>query len=95
MKTGFTFQLGHKDIFIETSAKNKTRNLARRILNRMQIPDCPAAIHEMLYHMERAILTEKTLSDGRVLYDISGCAAGSRWHISCLADNDSVVVIKL
>ena len=33
--TGFTFPMGQKDIFVKTDYKNKTEQLARKILRKM------------------------------------------------------------
>lgn len=76
MKTGFYVVIAKKDIFIETSRKNKTDKLCSDIFRKLvnfgfSIPDNPATRHELKYFMQPATLEIKTCSHGDY-YNISG-----------------------
>lgn len=57
---GFTFFYKGKDIFVVTNKKNKTRKLAREILNKMLLPDCPSGIDAILCKLQKAELETKS-----------------------------------
>lgn len=67
---GFTFPYKHKSVFVETTQKSKTKNLARKILNKMQLPDGRA--EELLYWMTNAELSYNELSNGIKWYSLNG-----------------------
>lgn len=61
MKKGFYFQLGRKEIFVETSAQRKTQALASKIFKALiphgySIPDNPSTRKELHYYMQPATL---------------------------------------
>lgn len=89
---GFTFQLGNKDVFIETTLKNKTEGLAKKILLKMGLPENPVTRKELLYWLQKATCEIKTLSDGRKFYDIAGENFGGR---GSFADDGKTVIIRL
>lgn len=64
MKKGFYFQLGRKEIFVETSAQRKTQALASKIFKALiphgySIPDNPSTRKELHYYMQPATLEIK------------------------------------
>ena len=89
---GFTFQLGNKDVFIETTLKNKTEGLAKKILLKMGLPENPDTRRELLYWLQKATCEIKTLSSGRQFYEIAGENFGGR---GSFADDGKTVIIRL
>lgn len=76
---GFTFPYKHKSVFVETTQRNKTKNLARKILNKMQLPDVRA--DELLYWMRKGELTY-THINGWDWYSIDGTEVHGKYHES-------------
>ena len=60
---GFTFPQGNKTVFVETRYKKKTKPLARKILNKMGLPDGRA--EELLYWLRKGNLTYKNINNER------------------------------
>ena len=89
---GFTFQLGNKDVFVETSRKNKTEGLATKILLKMGLPENPDTRRELLYWLQKATCEIKTLSSGRQFYEIAGENFGGR---GSFVDDGKTIVIRL
>ena len=67
---GFTFPYKQKTVFVETEQKTKTKNLAIKILNKMQLPDGRA--DELLYWLTKAEIEYDTLSNGMPWYRVKG-----------------------
>ena len=67
---GFTFPYQQKTVFVETPQKSKTRNLARKILSKMRLPDGRA--EELLYWLTNAELSYDELSNGIKWYSLKG-----------------------
>jgi len=96
---GFTFPVGKRDVFIITERKNKTENLARKILRRLMMPENPDTIRELLYYMQPAELEIKQVKSSmlgeefmRPMWEIHGKGFGGRggW-----VDDDSTWVFVL
>ena len=91
-KDGFTFQLGNKDVFIETKAKYKTNGLAKTILKVLGLPENPDTIKELLYWMQKAKLNVKCTKNGRKYYEIYGKNFGGRGNF---IDEEKTIVISI
>lgn len=95
---GFTMQLGKKDVFIETSRKNKTENLASEIIRKLNgkigrdVPDNPNARKEVLYYLQKAECEIKTLSNGKQYYEICGNNFGGK---GSFVDDGMTIIIHL
>ena len=92
MMTGFTFPYGRKDVFVETTCKNKTKKLAQKILAKMDLPDNPATVSDLLYYLTKATCEIRSLNNGRKYYEIAGdgfCGKGS------FTDDGMTIIIKL
>lgn len=68
MKTGFYFQLGKKEVFVETTYQKKTEKLASKIFMALikhgySIPDNPDTRKELLYYLLPANLEIKHCPD--------------------------------
>ena len=68
MKAGFYFQLGKKEVFVETTYKKKTEKLASNIFMALikhgySIPDNPDTRKELLYYLLPASLEIKHCPD--------------------------------
>lgn len=87
---GFTFQLGHKDVFVKTNYKNKTKALASKILRKLALPENPGTVREILYYLQKADCEERQLSNGRKYWDISGENFGGRG--SFVDDGNTLIV---
>ena len=92
MKRGFTFPLGRKDVFVETTYKNKTASLAKKILKALNLPDNPGTVKEVLYYLVPATCELKTLKNGRQYYEIAGENFCGKGHF---VDEDLDIIIKL
>lgn len=90
MKTGFTFQLGNKDVFIITKRQRKTETLASAILRKLEKPDNPSIRKQLLDCLRKATLEMKTLSNGNQYYEISGDGFGGRG--SFINDGKTVII---
>lgn len=82
--TGFTFPYGQKTVFVETTRERKTRSLARNILNQMLLPDCPSAIDNVLYYLQKGECELKQLNNGTRYYCINGKKFGESGPIESL-----------
>lgn len=94
---GFTFPYGRKDIFVQTELKNKTDNLAKKILRKMvelgyDIPDSPDTRKELLWYLEKAECDIHTLPNGKRYYEIHGKNFGGR---GSFVDDNKTLIIKL
>ena len=94
---GFTFPIGHKDIFVETELKNKTDVLAGRILRKLinhgfDIPNNPDTRREVIYYLQKAECEIHTLSNGRKYYEIHGENFGGK---GSFVDDGNTIIIKL
>lgn len=87
---GFTFQLGRKDVFVKTDYKNKTENLARKILQKIGLPENPDTRKELLYYLEKA--TCEVRGTTRKFYEISGENFGGR---GSFVDDGMTMIIAL
>ena len=90
--TGFTFRLGRKDVFVETTAKNKTKKLAEKILYKLELPVNPDTISEVLYWLMKANCEIKTLNNGKQYYDIYGNNFGG---YGSFLDDGMTILIKV
>lgn len=50
---GYVFMIGNKEYFCSVLYKNKTQQLASKILRKLQLPDNPSTRRELLYYMKR------------------------------------------
>lgn len=94
---GFTFTLGHKDIFVETELKNKTESFASKIFRKLvnlgyDIPDNPNTRKDLLYWIQPAECEIRTLSNGNQYYNIHGKNFGGK---GSFVDDGNTVIIKL
>ena len=89
---GFTFMLGRKDVFIETEYKNKTENLASKILQKLEKPDNPSIRKEVLRCLQKAECEIKTLSNGRQYYEIHGENFGGK---GSFVDDGNTIIIHI
>ena len=87
---GFTFMLGKKDVFIETEYKNKTENLASKILRKLQLPDNPDTRKEVLYYLRKAECEIKGTT--RKFYEIHGENFGGK---GSFIDDGNTIIIRL
>ena len=92
MMTGFTFPYGRRDVFVETTCKNKTKKLAQKILAKMDLPDNPSTISDLLYYLTRATCEIRTLGNGRQYYEITGDGFGGK---GSFVDEGMTIIIKL
>jgi len=92
MMTGFTFPYGRRDVFVETAYKNKTENLARKILAKMDLPENPATISDLLYYLTKATCEIRTLNNGRQYYEIAGDNFGGKGSFT---DDGMTIIVKL
>lgn len=88
--TGFTFKLGDKDVFVVTNRKNKTRNLARSILQKPQLTDGRA--DELLYWLQKAECEIHALPNGRQYYEIHGNNFGGK---GSFVDDGLTIIVNL
>lgn len=89
---GFTFPLGNKDVFVETSLKNKTEGLARKILLKMGLPENQDTRKEILYWLQKATCEIITLSNGKKYYEIAGENFGGR---GSFVDDGQTIIVKI
>ena len=68
--TGFEFPYGTKTVFVKTTREKKTKNLARKILQKMLLPD--GRVEELLYWLRKANCEIRTTESGMEFYSISG-----------------------
>ena len=87
---GFTFPLGRKDVFVETEYKNKTENLASKILRKLQLPDNPSTRKEVLRYLQKAECEIKGTT--RKYYEIHGENFGGK---GSFVDDGNTIIIKL
>ena len=92
MMTGFTFPYGRRDVFVETTYKNKTKKLAQKILAKMDLPDNPATVSGLLYYLTKATCEIRSLNNGRKYYEIAGDGFGGRGSFT---DDGMTIIIKL
>jgi len=88
-RTGYTFRLGQKEVFVETAAKRKTKLLASKILRKLLLPDNPSQRADLLYYLQKADLEERETSKEAVYYKITG----DRFSSTCFEDD--IVIINL
>ncbi len=89
IKYGYSFPLGNKEVFVETSAKRRTASLASKILCKLQLPDNPATRADLLYYLKKMTLEQGTLSYGTVYYKYSG----ERYAGTCFEDD--IIIINI
>ena len=92
MIKGFTFPLGNKDVFVETTYKNKTQALAKKILKTLNLPDNPGTVKELLYWLTPATCELRKLTNGREYYEIAGANFCGKGHF---VDEELDIIIKL
>lgn len=59
MKTGWYFNVGRKEFFVESNQKNKTKKFAEKILDAMKAPVTDGNISFLLYSLVKANLEIK------------------------------------
>lgn len=59
MKTGWYFNVGRKEFFVESNQKNKTKKFAEKILDAMKVPVTDGNISFLLYSLVKANLEIK------------------------------------
>lgn len=69
---GFMFTLGRKTVFAETNCRKKTKELAKKILAKTNLPNSPSDVSHLLRCLSKANCQLKSLSNGRQYYDIWG-----------------------
>ena len=84
--------MGQKDIFVKTSYKNKSEQLARKILRKMLLPENPDTVKEILYWLQKAKCDIITLSNGRQMYDIYGANWGGK---GSWVDDGMTVIVEI
>ena len=89
---GFYLMIGQREIFIESTYKNKTQSLAAKIIQKLGGEDTPENRKWLLYNMDRAICKVGQTSDGKKYYDISGKKWGGRGSWS---DDGRTIIVKL
>lgn len=90
---GFTFMLGRKDVFVVTELKNRTQELARKILRKMELPENPNTVQEILYYLQKAELTLcKLPNSGREYWEIHGDNFGGK---GSFVDDGNTIIIEL
>lgn len=82
--------LNRKDYFFITSKRNKTAQLATRILDSIGIEVTDANIKAILYKLRPAKCCVKTMSNGKQYYDISGENFGG--YGSFVDDGDTIII---
>ena len=92
---GFTFPYGKKDVFVETSLKNKTQRLASAIIRGMvnvgiDIPDSPGTRKAILDLLRPAVCEIKGI--GRKYYEIHGDGFGG---CGSFIDDGMTIIIKI
>lgn len=87
---GFTFTYGKKDVFVETEYKNKTENLASKILRKMLLPDNPDTRKEVLHYLQKAECDIK--GNVKKYYEIHGDGFGGK---GSFIDDGNTIIIKL
>lgn len=90
--TGFTFMWGCKDVFVETSRKNKTEALAGEILQAIGGCDNPANRQYFMYRLQKAECEIRILPGGRKMYEIHGKGFGG---LGSFVDDGKTVIIKI
>ena len=90
--TGFTFVYGKKDIFVETAYKRKTEKLAKLILHKLNLPDNPGTVKNLLYYLQKAECEIHTLNNGRQYYEIHGEGFGGK---GSFVDDGMTEIIKI
>ncbi len=99
---GFTMPLGRRDVFIETSRKNKTEGLASEIIRKLNeiienivgidLIDDPTTRKEVLYYLQKAECEIRTLSNGKQYYEIHGENFGGK---GSFVDDGMTIIIHL
>lgn len=94
---GFTFPLGKKDVFVETTRKNKTDGLASEIIRKLNnigkdIPDNPNTRREILYYLQKAECDIRSLANGRQYYEIHGENFGGK---GSFVDDGMTIIIRI
>ena len=89
---GFTFPMGQKDIFVKTDYKNKTEQLARKILRKMLLPENPDTVKEILYYLQKAKCDIVTFGNGRQMYEIYGENFGGK---GSFVDDGMTVIVEI
>ena len=94
---GFTFPLGRRDVFVETTRKNKTEALASQIIRKLlnegfDIPDNHDVRKEVLHYLRKATCEIRTLPNGRSYYEIAGENFGGR---GSWLDDGNTIIVKL
>lgn len=93
---GFKLYYKRKDLFFETELKNKTDNLAKKIIRAMvnsgyDIPDNPDVRKEILYYLRKAECKIEPLANGKQLIRIYG----DDFSICDIMPSEKTVIIKL
>ena len=89
---GFTFTLGNKDVFVETTRTRKTEKLAKLILHKLNLPDTPGTVADLLYFLQNATCDIRTLNNGRQYYEIHGENFGGK---GSFIDDGKTIIIKI
>ena len=89
---GFYLMIGQREIFIESTYKNKTQSLAAKIIQKLGGEDTPENRKWLLYNMDREICKVGQTSDGKKYYDISGKNWGGR---GSWIDDGRTIIVKL
>ena len=75
MMYGFTFPYGQKDVFVVSDYTKKCNTLARKILRKMEFPENPDTVKELLYYLKKAECERKPFKTGD-WYKIKGDGFG-------------------
>lgn len=89
IKYGYSFPLGRKEVFVETAAKRRTASLASKILVKLQLPDNPTTIKDLLYYLQRTTLEQCYTSAGDVYFKYTGDNFGATYF------SDDVIIISV
>ena len=92
MMKGFIFPYKGKDIFVVTEKTRKTKDLAKRILRKMNLPDNPGTVSDLLYWLQAGCCEIKRLANGREYYEIFGDKYGGR---GSFVDDGKTEIINL
>ena len=94
MIVGFTFPLGKRDVFIETTRRKKINKFASEIIRELvnigyDIPDNPDIRAEILYYLQKATLEPGKTSTGVEYYKLNG----EKFAMTTFPDD--VIIIKV
>ena len=95
---GFTLYAKGKDYFFVSNYKNKTRELAKKIIRKMNgtgdfdIPDNAAGIDDILWNLRKAECEICTTASGKQYYEIHGEGFGGA---GSFVDDGNTIIITL